>query len=155
MISSFICHHTFIVNMEATPDNTITIQTNVQADIEKTWNTWNTPEHIMQWNNAVPEWHTPRAENDLREDGQFNYRMEARDGSFGFDFSGTYDQVQPHQMISYTLDDGRKVKVTFSEKEGITDVTEVFEVEDQNSIELQRTGWQAILDNFKRYTESR
>ncbi|MBC3539824.1 SRPBCC family protein [Rufibacter sediminis] len=140
--------------MESTPKPEITVKTTVATPLEKTWFLWITPEHITQWNSATPEWHTPNATNDLRVGGSFSYRMEARDGSFGFDFGGTYDQVKPHEMISYTLEDGRRVEVTFKDQAGDTEVTEVFEAEETNPIEMQQAGWQAILDNFKRYAES-
>lgn len=132
----------------------ITVQTTVVASIEKAWEIWNTPEHITKWNSASDDWHTPKAENDLKVGGNFSYRMEARDGSFGFDFSGTYDQVKLMEAISYTLGDGRKVEVYFVDKGGETEVTEVFEAEDVNTIEMQRFGWQAILDNYKKYVEA-
>lgn len=132
----------------------ISVHTTVNANIEKTWNLWNTPEHITKWNSASPDWHTPKAENDLREGGNFSYRMEAKDGSFGFDFGGIYDQVKSNEKICYTLGDGRKVEVSFIDKNGTTEITEIFEAEDVNPIELQRSGWQAILDNFKKYAES-
>jgi uncharacterized protein YndB with AHSA1/START domain len=132
----------------------ITVQQVVNAPLEKVWNYFTTPQHIMQWNNASPDWHTPRAENDLRTGGRFNSRMEARDGSMGFDFWGTYDAVTPHELIAYTLGDGRKVTVQFAPEGNSTSVVEQFEAESQNPVDMQRTGWQAILDNFKAYTES-
>lgn len=132
---------------------TITINTTVNAPIENVWKCFNEPEHIKRWNNASEDWHTPAAENDLRPGGRFNYRMEAKDGSFGFDFCGTYDEVKLYEIVDYTLDDDRKVKVTFVGDGNKTEVTESFEAEATNSLELQRAGWQSILDNFKRYTE--
>ncbi|HVG14488.1 MAG TPA: SRPBCC family protein [Chitinophagaceae bacterium] len=140
--------------MESTFKTKISVQATIPATIEKTWNLWNSPEHIIKWNHASDEWHTPKAENDLREGGNFMYRMEARDGSFGFDFGGTYDKVKPMEAISYTLGDGRKVEVLFTGKGEATEVTEVFEAEEVNEIEMQRFGWQAILDNFKKYAEA-
>ena len=134
---------------------TITIETTVKAPVEKVWKAWSTPEDIKQWNNASDDWHTPSAENDLRTGGKFSSRMEARDGSMGFDFAGIYDNVIPNQLIEYTIGDGRKVKITFSENGGETKVTETFEAENENPVEMQQTGWQAILDNFKNYTESK
>lgn len=131
----------------------ITVTTIVDAPIEKVWKTWTTPQDIMQWNNASPDWHTPRAENDLRKGGSFSARMEAKDGSFGFDFGGTYDDVIENQLIEYTLEDDRKVIINFTKIGHQTEVEETFEAESENSIELQRNGWQAILDNFKKYTE--
>jgi uncharacterized protein YndB with AHSA1/START domain len=140
--------------MEATAKNTISIGTTVNAGIEKVWELWNTPEHVAQWNNASPDWHTPKAENDLRNGGKFNYRMEARDGSFGFDFWGTYDEIQPNKLIRYTIGDGRKVETNFTGSGDSTEINTVFEAEGTNPVEMQRTGWQSILDNFKKYAES-
>jgi len=111
-------------------------------------------EHITKWNSASEDWHTPRATNDLRTGGKFTSRMEAKDGSVGFDFGGTYSEVKPNQRIAYTMDDGRKVSITFSGDNKSTKVVESFEAESVNSTELQRGGWQSILDNFKKYTES-
>ena len=133
---------------------TITIETTVKSSIEKVWKFWTAPEHITHWNNASDDWHTPRAENDLRIGGKFLYRMEAKDGSFGFDFNGIYDEVKVNELIAYKIEDGRKVKITFSKKGNETKVVETFEAESENSIELQRNGWQAILDNFKKYVEA-
>jgi uncharacterized protein YndB with AHSA1/START domain len=134
--------------------NNITIETIVKAPVEKLWESWTNPNHIMQWNNASEDWHITKAENDLRVGGNFMSRMEAKDGSFGFDFGGTYDEVKPNQLIEYTIGDGRKVKITFSENGNETKVVETFETENTNPIEMQRSGWQSILDNFKKYTES-
>jgi len=139
--------------MEATNTSTITIQTVVNAPVEKVWAYWSEPQHITKWNAASDDWHTPFAENDLRPGGRFSSRMEARDGSFGFDFGGVYDAVEEHQYIEYTLGDGRKVKVRFSEESNSTTVVESFEAESTNPEEMQRAGWQSILDNFKKYTE--
>jgi len=131
----------------------ITVTTIVAAPISKVWEYWTTPEHICKWNNASGDWHTPRAENDLQPGGKFSYRMEAKDGSFGFDFNGVYDVVLLEKHIMYTMEDGRKVTINFIEKEGSTEITESFDPENVNSQELQRTGWQAILDNFKKHVE--
>jgi uncharacterized protein YndB with AHSA1/START domain len=131
----------------------ITVETTVNAPVEKVWKSWNTPADIMQWNNASDDWHTPRVEIDMRVGGQFLARMEAKDGSFGFDFVGTYEQIIPNKKIIYVIADGRKVDITFEGNGSGTKVTETFEIEDENSSELQRTGWQAILDNFKKHTE--
>ena len=137
-----------------TPKEKITIESTVNAPVDQVWKCWTTPTDIMQWNSASDDWHTPHAENDLRVGGQFMARMEAKDGSFGFDFGGTYEDVVPNKKIIYVLGDGRRVDVTFENKGQQTKVTETFEAENTNSLELQRNGWQAILDNFKKYTEN-
>jgi uncharacterized protein YndB with AHSA1/START domain len=133
---------------------TITVETTVHAPMEKVWANWTEPQHITGWSFATDEWHAPKAENDLRAGGAFLTRMEAKDGSFGFDFSGVYDEVRLHELISYTLGDGRKVTITFSSQGNDTKVIEVFEAEGENSIEMQQAGWQAFLDNFKKYCEA-
>ena len=138
-----------------TPFTKITVQTNINAPIDKVWETWTTTEHITQWNNASPDWHTPIAENDLRVGGKFLSRMEAKDGSFGFDFEGIYDAVVTNELISYNLADGRNVKIIFIDKGYQTEVIETFDAENENPVEMQREGWQAILNNFKNHTESR
>jgi uncharacterized protein YndB with AHSA1/START domain len=140
--------------METIEKTVITIETTIDAPVAKVWDYWSTPAHIIKWNSPSDDWHTPRAENDLREGGKFSSRMEARDGSMGFDFAGVYDTVKKHEVIAYTLGDGRKVRVDFSQEGGKTKVVEAFEAENINSIEMQRGGWQAILDNFRQYTES-
>lgn len=132
----------------------ITVETTVRRPISTVWETWTVPVHIMSWNNASADWYTPSAENDLRKGGAFKYRMAARDKSHGFDFSGIYDEVIVNKFIAYTMDDGRKVVIDFDELDGSVKVTETFEAEDTYSLEQQRAGWQAILDNFKRYTET-
>ena len=132
----------------------ITIEAKVKAPIEKVWKYWTDPKHIVKWNSASEDWHTTKTENNLQVGGKFNSRMEAKDGSMGFDFGGTYDEIKPGEKISYTLDDDRKVQVTFVEEDRQTKVVEVFETETTNPVEMQRNGWQAILDNFKVYTES-
>ncbi|MCB0726200.1 MAG: SRPBCC family protein [Ignavibacteriae bacterium] len=132
----------------------ITVKATVNSPVEKVWEMWTNPEHIVKWNNASDDWHTTKAENDLRTGGKFLSRMEAKDGSFGFDFEGIYDKVVPNKLIEYSLGDIRKVKVEFEDENGKTNITEIFDAETTNSVELQRTGWQAILDNFKKYTES-
>jgi len=139
--------------METQEKTIITVETTVNAPVAKVWEYFTKPEHITQWNNASDDWHTPRAENDLRTGGNFVYRMEAKDGSFGFDFGGVYDAVTTNEYIEYTMDDGRKVTVTFAEDGNAAKVTESFEAEEMNSAEMQKSGWQAILDNFKKYTE--
>src|SRR5690606_33705096 len=142
-----------IKNME--DKQPITIETTINAPIEKVWACWTKPEHITKWNNASDDWHSPQAENDLRVGGKFITRMEAKDGSVGFDFGGTYDEVKEYELIAYTMDDNRKVKVTFSQhNDEETKVVETFDPEAENSIEMQRDGWQAILNNFKKYVEA-
>jgi uncharacterized protein YndB with AHSA1/START domain len=133
---------------------TITVENIVKAPVEKVWEFWTSPEHIIKWNSASEDWHTPFAENDLRAGGKFISRMEARDGSFGFDFGGVYDEVKTNQVIAYTLGDNRKVKITFSSAGNETKVVETFEAENTHTIDMQMNGWQAILDNFKKYAES-
>ena len=132
----------------------ITIETTVNAPVEKVWDSFTKPEHITKWNAASEDWHTPRAENDLRPGGKFSSRMEAKDGSYGFDFGGVYDDVVTHQLIKYTMGDDRKVQVDFIPGENGVRIVESFEAEKTNSEEMQRNGWQAILDNFKKYTEA-
>ncbi len=140
--------------METQQKTIITIQNTINAPVEKVWELWTKPEHITQWNNASDDWHTPRAENDLRVGGNFVSRMEAKDGSMGFDFGGVYNAVRNNEYIAYTLGDGRKVTISFSPVGTATRVIEKFEAETMNSVELQQSGWQAILDNFKKYTET-
>ena len=133
---------------------TITVETTVNSPVEKVWKFWTETEHITKWNSASEDWHTPHAENDLRNGGKFLSRMEAKDASFGFDFSGTYDEVKTNELIAYTMDDGRKAKIIFTKHGNATKLVETFEAETENSIELQHAGWQAILDNFKKYAEA-
>jgi uncharacterized protein YndB with AHSA1/START domain len=140
--------------METESKTSITVETTVSAPIDRVWKFWTEPEHITQWSYADESWHTPTAENDLRVGGSFVSRMEAKDGSIGFDFGGVYDEVKTHEVIAYTLGDGRKVKVTFSDQGNQTKVVETFEAENTHSIEMQQSGWQAILNNFKKYTEA-
>lgn len=140
--------------METTEKTAITVETTVKASIEKVWTYWSEPKHITKWNNASDDWHTPYAENDLRTNGKFKSTMAARDGSTSFDFEGVYTNVQLHKVIEYTMGDGRKVKITFAPKGNETKVTETFETESTHTIEMQRGGWQAILGNFKKYTEA-
>lgn len=133
---------------------TITIETTLQVPVEKAWKYWTAPTHITQWNNASDDWHTPRAENDLRIGGNFSTRMEAKDGSEGFDFTGIYDDLQENKIISYSMSDGRKVHVHFEGDDHQTKITETFEAENSHPADVQKAGWQAILDNFKKYTET-
>ncbi|GAA4924143.1 SRPBCC family protein [Mucilaginibacter defluvii] len=139
--------------MKNTNSNAITVQATTNAPAEKVWTYWNAPEHITKWCQASADWHAPYAENDLRPDGKFKTTMAAKDGSFSFDFEGVYTEVEPYKLISYTMADGRMVTVEFDEKDNTTTVTETFDPENTNPIEMQRGGWQAILDNFKQYAE--
>lgn len=140
--------------METTTAPTvITIETIVNAPMEKAWEAWTKPEHITQWSFASDDWHTPWAKNDLRAGGSFSSRMEAKDGSMGFEFGGIYDVVTTNEYIEYTMGDGRKVKINFIADGATTKIVQSFDAEQQNSVEMQRGGWQAILDNFKKYTE--
>ena len=140
--------------MSITGKTEITVEALIQAPVATVWQLWNSPEHITQWASASDDWHTPRAENDLRTGGSFLSRMEAKDGSMGFDFGGVYDEVTPNERIAYTIGDGRKVQITFTDLGDATRITETFEAESENPIEMQKGGWQAILDNFKRYAEA-
>ncbi|MES2985640.1 MAG: SRPBCC family protein [Patescibacteria group bacterium] len=129
----------------------ISVETHIQAPIEKIWECWTKPEHIMQWTFASPEWHVPSAINDIRTGGSFNTRMEAKDGSFGFDFAGMYTNVVENELIEYSLEDGRKVKIEFIHEEDGYLVRETFDPENENTMEMQKSGWQSILDNFKKH----
>jgi uncharacterized protein YndB with AHSA1/START domain len=140
--------------METATKTSITVETVVKAPVEKVWKYWAAPEHITKWCSPSDDWHTPSAENDLRTGGKFSSRMEAKDGSFGFDFGGIYDNVKTNELIEYTIGDGRKVSIWFTANDKETKVVETFEAESINPIEMQRGGWQAILDNFKKYTEA-
>lgn len=137
-----------------TANTAITVSAIIEAPVQQVWKYWTDPKHIIQWNNASPDWHTPRAENNLRVGGKFLSRMEARDGSEGFDFEGKYLKVETQKLIEYILEDDRRVQVRFDLDGNKTRVTEVFEAEQENTVELQETGWQAILDNFKKYIEA-
>ncbi|NOU75573.1 polyketide cyclase [Paenibacillus sp. LMG 31458] len=136
-----------------TGNQTITVETTVHAPVGQVWEYWTEPQHITKWSFASDDWHAPNAENDLRVGGKFLTRLEAKDGSFGFDLGGVYDEVRTNEFISYTLGDGRKVAITFISQETDTKVIETFEAESTNSIEMQKAGWQAFLDNFKKYSE--
>ncbi len=139
--------------METKQRTIVTVEATVNAPIGKVWDYWNKPEHITEWSHASDDWHTPWAKNDLRDGGSFSSRMEARDGSFGFEFGGVYDVVRLHEYIEYTMGDGRKVKIEFLPAGEKTRVVENFEAESENPVEMQQAGWQAIMDNFKKYTE--
>lgn len=133
----------------------ITIETVVKAKLSTVWEAWNNPDDIQKWNAASEDWHTTRSAVDLREGGKFTSRMEAKDGSMGFDFGGTYTRVVPRQLIEYRMDDGREVQVELAEREDGVLVRETFDAESQNPPDFQRAGWQSILDNFRRYVEAR
>jgi len=132
----------------------ITVHADVNAPLSKVWECWNAPEHIVHWNFANDDWHSPKAENDFHVGGKFTYTMAAKDGSFSFDFWGIYTEIYDQNSLAYSLGDDRKVKVTFEDKGGRTQVTETFDAESQNPVEMQQAGWQAILNNFKKYVES-
>ncbi|GAB4138350.1 MAG: SRPBCC family protein [Ignavibacteriales bacterium] len=129
----------------------ITIEAKVKAPIEKVWECFTKPEHIINWNFASDDWCCPTAVNDLKAGGKFSWRMESKDGKMGFDFSGVYDEVKKFERIKYTLDDEREVEITFNSENNFTIITETFEAENVFSIEQQRQGWQAIVNNFKKY----
>lgn len=131
----------------------ITIETLVKRDLGTVWAAWSNPEDIKRWNAASDDWHTTRASVDLREGGKFSSRMEAKDGSEGFDFEGTYTRVVPRKLIEYRMSDGREVKVEFAEQKGGVLVRETFDAETENPPEVQRQGWQAILESFARHVE--
>jgi uncharacterized protein YndB with AHSA1/START domain len=139
--------------MEMTQHTTITVETTIKAPVAKVWKYWSTPAHITKWCSASDDWHAPFAENDSQTGGKFLTRMEAKDGSFGFDFGGVYDEVRENEYIQYTLGDGRKVVIEFTPIGKHTRIAETFDMENTHSEEMQRGGWQSILDNFKKYME--
>ncbi len=132
----------------------ITVQTTVKAGINIVWDCWTKPDHITEWNFANDEWCCPSAENDLKPNGKFSWRMEAKNGSMGFDLKGNYKKVVKNELISYAMSDGRLVEIIFLEKDNHVIISETFEPEGTNSNEQQRGGWLAILENFKSYVES-
>ena len=141
--------------MEKQTFKTLSVHVTVNEPIEKVWRNFTHPEDIVHWYNASEDWHAPRATNDLRTGGKFLTRMEAKDGSFGFDFEGVYSEVIDYKLIVYGLADGRQVQVKFLElNRKTTEVLEVFDAETVNPLEMQQTGWQNILNNFKRYCET-
>lgn len=140
--------------MTTTETTAITVTATVAAPAEKVWTLWTDPQHIVRWNHASDDWHSPNAESDLRVGGRFRYRMESRDGSTGFDFTGTFTRVEPHKELAFTIDDGRTVTVSFLPHGNHTLVKETFEAEGTHPVEMQREGWQAILNNFKAYAEA-
>lgn len=133
----------------------IAIEVEVKAPLETVWAAWVTPKDIVNWNFAIEQWCCPKADIDLTVGGKFSYRMEAKDGSMGFDFEGTFTEVKPLQSIQFQLEDNRAVTVEFVESDNGVTVTETFEAEDENSAEQQKQGWQSILNNFKSYVESK
>jgi uncharacterized protein YndB with AHSA1/START domain len=140
--------------METANKIAVTVETIIKAPVEKVWNYWTEPKHITHWCNASDDWHAPYAENDLHVDGKFKTTMAAKDGSVSFDFEGVYTNVQQYKVIEYIILDGRKVKITFSSQGNETKVVETFETENVNPVEMQRGGWQSILDNFRKYVEA-
>jgi len=132
----------------------ITVGVTIQTTVEKVWKFWTDPKHIIHWNNASDDWHTTKAENDLRPGGKFLSRMEAKDGRMGFDFTAKYNKIEQYKRIESTLDDDREVQVSFVSNGNETTITEIFEAEQENTIELQQAGWQSILNNFKKYAET-
>ena len=133
----------------------ITVESFVRAGIQEVWDAWNSPEDIVRWNAASDDWHTTSSTVDLRVGGSFLSRMEAKDGSMGFDFEGTYTRIEPHRTIEYRMGDGREVRVDFVSGEGGVTVTTIFDAETENPPEMQQAGWQAISDNFARYVEGK
>jgi uncharacterized protein YndB with AHSA1/START domain len=131
----------------------ITVSVKIDAPVENVWNYFTQPEHIVNWNFANDDWHSPSAENDLTINGLFKYNMAAKDGSFSFDFWGSYTQIETHKTIAYTMGDGRKAILHFTENNNETEIVEMFDPESQNPEEMQQMGWQAILNNFKKYVE--
>lgn len=141
--------------MDRTNESIITIETSIDSSLDVVWAYFTKPEHITGWNFASDDWCCPTAINNLHPGGRLVWRMEARDGSMAFDFSGTYSEVVPKRLITYRMDDDREVQVAFTNTGSGTHVKQTFEAEGTHSIELQKTGWQAILDNFKKYVEGR
>lgn len=131
----------------------IKVETLVPLPVEKVWTLWTSPQHITKWNFASPDWHSPEAENDLQPGGKFKYRMEAKDGSAGFDFEGKYEEVKENKFIKYRMTDGREAEVIFKPVDNATYIEETFDPEGENPVEKQRDGWQAILENFRSYAE--
>ncbi|GAB1444817.1 SRPBCC family protein [Flammeovirgaceae bacterium] len=140
--------------MKITVPTSITIEVTVNAHIEKVWKFWNNPDHIKQWNAASDDWHTTHSEVDLKVGGKFSSTMAAKDGSMSFDFGGVYTLIKEHQLIEQRLGDERKVRVEFKPQNGKTKIIETFEAESTNPVEMQREGWQAILNNFKKHVEA-
>lgn len=131
----------------------IKITSMIHVRVETVWNAYTSAEDVQQWNHASDDWHCTAATNDLRIGGKFNYRMEAKDGSFGFDFEGEYTKLEPFRKIAYKMGDGRHAEINFLAQDDHTDIVVLFDPEQTNPIEMQRDGWQAILNNFKAYVE--
>ena len=142
-----------LIAMKSIEKTIVTVGGSVNMPVEKVWNLWTDPKHIIKWNSASDDWHTPKAENDLRVGGRFLSRMESKDGKEGFDFSGKYSKIELYKCIDYTMDDNRKTHITFESHGNKTKITESFETETENPVEMQRMGWQSILDNFIKYAE--
>ncbi|MEW6506584.1 MAG: SRPBCC domain-containing protein [Bacteroidota bacterium] len=136
------------------PNQILTVKAKINASIERVWYLWTEPKHVVHWNNATENWHTTKAESDFKVGGKFSYTMAAKDGSSQFDFEGMFEEIVRHKQISFIIADGRKVIINFFASENVTEIIESFEPENTNSLEMQQAGWQSILDNFKRYTES-
>lgn len=136
-------------------ENKIIIKTSINKDISSVWEYYNNPEHTVNWNFASNDWSYPKAKNDLKIGRKLQSRMEAKDGSFGFDFEAIYDEIHDFEKIKCTITDGRCVVVDFKKGNHTTNLTVTFEAENTNSIDIQKNGWQAILNNFKAYTESK
>ena len=141
--------------METMDKTAITVKTVIKAPVEEVWKFWTEPRHVTQWCNASDDWHVPHSENDLQINGKFKTTMAAKDGSAGVDFEGVYTNIIENKLIEYTIADGRKVRIDFSGHDNETGVTETFEAESVNPVEMQRDGWQSILNNFKKYAEER
>ena len=133
----------------------ITIETIINAPLDQVWKAFNSPEDIVKWNQASDDWYCPKAENDLQVGGKLNSTMAAKDGSFQFEFEAKYDEIIPNKFIRYYIADGRWVEINFHEENNLTKITEKFEPESQNPTEMQQQGWQAILNSFKNYVESK
>jgi uncharacterized protein YndB with AHSA1/START domain len=140
--------------METSTKTTVSIDATINASVEKVWQNWTSTNAITKWNSASPDWHTTKAEHQLQPGGKFSYRMEARDGTFGFDFSGVFDVVKPNEYLESTLDDGRKVKTALIRKGNETHLSQTFEAEETNPADMQREGWQNVLNSFKNYVET-
>ncbi|WP_448700987.1 SRPBCC domain-containing protein [Mucilaginibacter sp. AW1-3] len=140
--------------MSIPADNSITVTVQVNTSIDKVWQLWITPRHIVRWNNMSENWHTTYAENDMRPGGAFLFKMGLKNGKFSFDFTGLYDEVVPHQLLSYTLTDGRRTVITFTGT-GPVNITECFEPTTTEPAQMQRDFCQAVLDSFKAYAESK